>query len=159
MAIGYKEFEAQARAMRDQLVAAATAEADKWLDMTLAMMRRLPGEQAEMQAPAGQRQSLAPAIPIQEYRQSDKKTLTSVTRAALASIGDREFDSVELRRMIEPQWKPMDDPTQRANLANLLRRMVERDELELVEQGTGARPSRFRRKAVKATEMADTEHG
>ena len=41
---GYTQFEAQAKAMRDQLVAAATAEADRWLSATLAMLAKMPGE-------------------------------------------------------------------------------------------------------------------
>jgi len=72
--------------------------------------------------------------------------LSAVTRDVIAAVSRQEFDSVELRRLIEPHWGPMNSATQRANLANLLRRMVERGELELVEQGTGSRPSRYRKK-------------
>jgi hypothetical protein len=158
MATGYDEFEGQARQMRDRFVAVATQEADKWLETTLAMIRRMSGLPIRQIAPVGGQVQHVDAD-ITGHQGRSGGTLAEVARKVIASMGSTEFDSVQLRNMIEPIWGRMDNPTQRANLANLLRRMVERDELELVEQGTGARPSRFRRKAVKAAEMADTEHG
>jgi hypothetical protein len=150
MAIEYTEFEAQVRAIRDQLVATATAEADEWLTETLAMMRRLPGKHGENTSVPVRHQTQHAVVPIKEYKMETRVTLTTVTRDAIESLGSRDFDSAEVRRMIESKWKPMDGPTQRANLANLLKRMVNRGELELVEKGTGAKPSKYRRKATEA---------
>jgi predicted short-subunit dehydrogenase-like oxidoreductase (DUF2520 family) len=145
MANGYKVFEDQARQMRDRFIAAATVEADKWLEYTLAMIRRMSGSPTGRTTLSDQ-DSRSPVTAMKELSHRHSRTLADVTREVIDSIGSDEFDSVQLRGTIAPLWGPMSSPTQRANLANLLRRMVERGDLELVEQGTGSRPSRYRKK-------------
>ena len=157
MANGYKAFEDQARQMRDQFVAVATAEADKWLEYTLAVIQRMSGSPAGKDIPLeGDSQPLVTVT--RESPARNGTTLADIARQVIDSIDDAEFDSVQLRGMIEPVWGPMGSPTQRANLANLLRRMVERGALELVEQGVGSRPSRFRKKGAMPMGTHD-EHG
>jgi hypothetical protein len=145
MAIEYAEFVAQAKRMRDQLVATATEEADKWLASTLAMVRRMRDLSAEDTPLSG---ASKPDTSHTDQRGRDRPTLSSVARQAIESLGTKEFDSVKLRELIAPNY-PMDSVTPRANLANLLKRFVEKGELELIEQGTGSRPSRYRKKGTE----------
>ncbi len=152
---GYSEFELQARRMRDELVAVATQEADRWLAATLAMLQRcltsMPCD-AEADRTVGK-----PPIPADgEKHGRNRKSLASVTRAAIASITTETFDSVQLRHLIG-QSIPMEGATPRANLSNLLKRMVSRDEIDLVEQGTGSRPSRYRKKGVEPMKTVESQ--
>lgn len=160
MDIARKDLEAQARKIHAELSAAATAEIDRWLEATLEMLRRMPSLPGTQGTLSGEHN-----IPIREYKASGAtdevrqhgRTLSDATRQAIASIEGDEFDSTELRRLIAPLWGPMDDTTPRANLANLLRRMSGRGEIELIEQGKGPRPSRYRKKNLKTAEVSEAE--
>lgn len=153
MSIGYNEFAAQAKQMRDQLVAAATEEADHWLDATLAMLRRMPGSStgSNERPKDGDRQT---AI---GDRGGNGASLTTAVRKAIISMDKDEFDTKELRRLVEPNYHPMETSTERSNLANLLRRMVDRGELELTEQGKGPKPSRFRKARISGQLTGDNQ--
>jgi hypothetical protein len=152
----YDAFEEQARQMRDRFVAVATEEADKWLETTLAMIRRMSGPPISRIAPvAGQVRHAE--TETTGHHGHNGSTLAEVARKVITSMDSAEFDSVRLRNMIEPTWGRMDTPTQRANLANLLRRMVERGDIELVEKGTGSRPSRYRKKGVERMKTTESQ--
>jgi hypothetical protein len=144
MVVINSDFESQARQMRDQLVAVATEEADRWLAGTLAMLRRLPCSGAERGQSASDSGSPAPI----EKQGRNGTTLAAATRKAIDLITTDKFNSVQLRHLIEPYY-PIDGTTQRANLSNLLRRMVAKGEIDLIRKGAGSRPSVYRKKAVE----------
>ena len=137
----FADFKTQAREMHNQLIIASTEAADRWLESTLAMLDKLPAS-----APAsgyiaieGPKPSPMPAKP------PNGGSLTTVTRRVLEGLGKKTFSTVELRELIEIEVGPMQTPTKKANLSNLLRRMADRGELKLVKKAKGPRPSIFKR--------------
>ncbi|MBN2316317.1 MAG: hypothetical protein JXM79_20480 [Sedimentisphaerales bacterium] len=134
-------FATQAKKMRDDFVAAATAEADRWLEATLSMLTRFSQSGPKLNTLPDNAQSGIASEP----QKGNGKRMSVVARRIIGS-GEikKRFNTVELRHKVEIECGPIDSQTQRANLANLLRRMVKAKELEIVSQGKGSRPSVYR---------------
>lgn len=135
-------FAAQARKMRDDFVAAATDEADRWLDATLSMLDRFSQSGPQLSTLSdSQHPNIAPEPP-----NGSTETMSAVARRVIASGGiKKRFNTTDLRHTVELEYGPIQGATQKANLANLLRRMVRAKELEMVSKGTGSRPSVYKR--------------
>ena len=136
----YDQLVAQAREMRNEFIAAATREADQWLAATLAMIGRLPCVSQEPDSEGGT------PVPFGESRPQSlgNGTLSSHVKQAIDEVKTKTFTSVDIRNSVARSYGSM-GPTQRANVATLLKRMVQRGELDLVAKGEGSRPARYRK--------------
>jgi len=140
MVADYSQFEDQAKRMRDELVRVATEEANRWLETTLSVPHRLSGS-----IPSYPMVEMDGSTHGREESSASNGTLANQFDAALAAISKRRFSTADVRQWIETRYGYTMSPTQRANLANLLRRRVKKGELVLVTKGKGSRPSIYRK--------------
>lgn len=134
-------FAAQAKRMRNDFIASATAEADAWLEATLSMLGRFSQSGPQLSTLSDNQPSSIVSVPLQV----NGRAMSVIAREIIASgkIKSR-FNTQELRHKVELKFGPIESATQKANLANLLRRMVKANDLEIVKSGKGSRPSIYK---------------
>lgn len=141
MVATYEELRKQAKVMRDEMVAASTSHADQWFAKTLQMLRALPIASLTQIREDDVEQS-------GEDGQSDHTdmSLREQVETVIDDMPKHRFTTVHVRNAIETTFGYEMSATQRANLANMLRRLAGREKIELLSKGSGSKPSTYRKK-------------
>lgn len=139
----YAKFIAQAGKMRDEIVAIAQKKADAWYSETVDMLKNLNG--SDSPKASTNRVKLLVDVPQEIESSSKPPRLRRHMKNFFAEIAGQEFDSNDVRDYLKLSGVDI-NPARRAAIATILKRFAQKGSIELLEQGRGSMPSRYRAK-------------
>ncbi len=137
----YEELEALARQLRDEFVATATKDADRWMNDTLAMLSRLS---VTAQPTSDEQKQMPQPESVQE-----KRTLSKMILEAVEILPNTSFTTKDVQVAIRGEY-PTDTPARRSNVSSAIKRLAKDQRgFELSKKGAGSRPSKYRKLDIK----------
>ena len=134
----YEAFRVRAKQFRDDLVAAATKEADAWLSQTLGMLARLPA------GPDGSADNQAPRPVRVGTTSTGRIRLSDLILRVVPTLRSR-FSTNDVLGAINGQYA-IDTPSRKSNVSTALKKLAQRGDVFVLERkGRGSRPSTYKR--------------